>query len=105
MPPSCDQGGKQAVITTYDYGEERLIIEDRLKAGTLPALVATSTLELGIDMGAVDLVILVESLTSVASGLFANVPATSTADVGVERTVTDLLATDPNRFYRIRVLR
>ena len=44
-------------------------IEDRLKAGRLPALVATSTLELGIDMGAIDLVIQIESPPSVASGI------------------------------------
>ena len=49
--------------------EQRLEIEEALKDGRLPALVATSSLELGIDMGAVDLVILVESPTSVASGL------------------------------------
>ena len=49
--------------------EQRLDIEDQLKAGKLPALVATSSLELGIDMGAIDLVIQVESPTSVASGL------------------------------------
>ncbi|MES2210850.1 MAG: DEAD/DEAH box helicase [Chloroflexota bacterium] len=49
--------------------EQRLEIEQGLKAGRLPAIVATSSLELGIDMGAVDLVILVESPTSVASGL------------------------------------
>jgi ATP-dependent Lhr-like helicase len=49
--------------------EQRLEIEDALKAGTLPALVATSSLELGIDMGAIDLVVQVESPTSVASGL------------------------------------
>ncbi len=49
--------------------EERLLIEDQLKAGLLPALVATSTLELGIDMGAVDLVIQVETPPSVASGI------------------------------------
>jgi len=49
--------------------EERLLIEDQLKSGTLPALVATSTLELGIDMGAVDLVIQIETPPSVASGI------------------------------------
>jgi ATP-dependent Lhr-like helicase len=49
--------------------EERLLIEDALKAGRLPALVATSTLELGIDMGAVDLVIQIETPPSVASGM------------------------------------
>ncbi|MDQ4097511.1 MAG: DEAD/DEAH box helicase, partial [Actinomycetota bacterium] len=49
--------------------EQRLEIEDALKAGKLPALVATSSLELGIDMGAIDLVVQVESPTSVASGL------------------------------------
>ncbi|MBA3302356.1 MAG: DEAD/DEAH box helicase, partial [Acidimicrobiia bacterium] len=49
--------------------EQRLQIEDQLKAGTLKALVATSSLELGIDMGAIDLVIQVESPGSVASGL------------------------------------
>jgi ATP-dependent Lhr-like helicase len=49
--------------------EQRAQIEDALKAGRLPAVVATSSLELGIDMGAVDLVIQVESPPSVASGL------------------------------------
>jgi ATP-dependent Lhr-like helicase len=49
--------------------EQRLGIEEALKAGTLPALVATSSLELGIDMGAIDLVIQVEAPPSVASGL------------------------------------
>ncbi|MDQ4069717.1 MAG: DEAD/DEAH box helicase, partial [Actinomycetota bacterium] len=49
--------------------EQRLEIEDALKAGKLPALVATSSLELGIDMGAIDLVVQVESPMSVASGL------------------------------------
>jgi ATP-dependent Lhr-like helicase len=49
--------------------EERLVVEDMLKAGELPCLVATSSLELGIDMGAVDLVLQVESPKSVARGL------------------------------------
>ncbi|MFB3818918.1 MAG: DEAD/DEAH box helicase [Candidatus Methylomirabilales bacterium] len=49
--------------------EERQRVEDLLKAGRLPALVATSTLELGIDMGAVDLVIQIETPPSVASGI------------------------------------
>ncbi|HZB70579.1 MAG TPA: DEAD/DEAH box helicase, partial [Acidimicrobiales bacterium] len=49
--------------------EQRLSIEDALKAGTLKGLVATSSLELGIDMGAIDLVVQVESPGSVASGL------------------------------------
>ncbi|HYI46301.1 MAG TPA: helicase-related protein, partial [Actinomycetota bacterium] len=49
--------------------EQRMIIEEDLKAGRLPAVVATSSLELGIDMGAVDLVVQVESPDSVASGL------------------------------------
>ena len=49
--------------------EQRALIEEDLKSGRLPAVVATSSLELGIDMGAVDLVIQVESPPSVASGL------------------------------------
>ncbi|MGZ6270231.1 MAG: DEAD/DEAH box helicase, partial [Candidatus Limnocylindrales bacterium] len=49
--------------------EQRLLAEEALKEGRLPAIVATSSLELGIDMGAVDLVIQVESPTSVARGL------------------------------------
>jgi len=49
--------------------EQRLIVEEDLKAGRIPCLVATSSLELGIDMGAVDLVVQVESPKSVARGL------------------------------------
>jgi ATP-dependent helicase Lhr and Lhr-like helicase len=49
--------------------EQRLVIEEDLKAGRIPCLVATSSLELGIDMGAVDLVVQVESPKSVARGL------------------------------------
>ncbi|HWP33600.1 MAG TPA: DEAD/DEAH box helicase, partial [Solirubrobacterales bacterium] len=49
--------------------EERTVVEEMLKSGQLPCLVATSSLELGIDMGAVDLVIQVESPKSVSRGL------------------------------------
>jgi len=49
--------------------EERTIVEELLKEGRLPCLVATSSLELGIDMGAVDLVLQIESPGSVARGL------------------------------------
>ena len=49
--------------------EQRLLIEDELKAGRLRGLVATSTLELGIDMGAVDLVLQIEAPPSVAAGI------------------------------------
>jgi ATP-dependent Lhr-like helicase len=63
----------QADIARAHHGslarEERTVVEEMLKAGELPCLVATSSLELGIDMGAVDLVIQVESPKSVARGL------------------------------------
>ncbi|HEX5224540.1 MAG TPA: DEAD/DEAH box helicase, partial [Solirubrobacteraceae bacterium] len=49
--------------------EERTKVEELLKGGGLPCLIATSSLELGIDMGAVDLVIQIESPKSVARGL------------------------------------
>jgi ATP-dependent Lhr-like helicase len=49
--------------------DQRTVVEELLKSGQLPALVCTSSLELGIDMGAVDLVIQVESPRSVARGL------------------------------------
>lgn len=49
--------------------ERRLVVEDLLKRGKLRALVATSSLELGIDMGAIDLVILIEAPHSVASAM------------------------------------
>jgi ATP-dependent Lhr-like helicase len=49
--------------------EERQVVEELLKSGELPCLVATSSLELGIDMGAVDLVIQIESPKSVSRGL------------------------------------
>ena len=49
--------------------EQRLVIEDDLKAGRVRGLVATSSLELGIDMGAVDLVVQVGSPGAVSRGL------------------------------------
>ncbi|WP_434048342.1 MULTISPECIES: DEAD/DEAH box helicase [Sorangium] len=49
--------------------EQRQQIEERLKAGLLPCIVATSSLELGLDLGAVDLVIQLEAPPSVAAGL------------------------------------
>jgi ATP-dependent Lhr-like helicase len=65
--------GPEILIARAHHGsvsrQERSDIEEALKAGRLPAVVATSSLELGIDMGAVDLVIQVESPPSVASGL------------------------------------
>ncbi|HET7102461.1 MAG TPA: helicase-related protein, partial [Terracidiphilus sp.] len=48
---------------------QRAVIEEQLKAGRIRALCATSTLELGIDMGAVDLVIQIEAPPSIASGM------------------------------------
>ncbi len=64
---------EQVVIARAHHGsvsrEQRALVEEDLKAGRLPAVVATSSLELGIDMGAVDLVVQVESPPSVASGL------------------------------------
>ncbi|MGY1772173.1 ATP-dependent helicase [Blastococcus sp. SYSU D00813] len=49
--------------------EQRAVVEEALKSGQLPAVVATSSLELGIDMGAVDLVVQVEAPPTVAAGL------------------------------------
>src|SRR5438105_3127748 len=68
---SGDPGGPPLVRAHHGSisREQRLVVEEMLKAGTLRGLVATSSLELGIDMGAIDLVIQVESPTSVASGL------------------------------------
>ncbi|MDT0266152.1 ATP-dependent helicase [Streptomyces sp. DSM 44915] len=65
--------GAPPVLARAHHGsvakEQRAQIEEDLKAGRLPAVVATSSLELGIDMGSVDLVVQVESPPSVASGL------------------------------------
>jgi ATP-dependent Lhr-like helicase len=73
MAQSPTASGAPAEVARAHHGsvsrQERAQIEEALKAGRLPAVVATSSLELGIDMGAVDLVIQVESAPSVASGL------------------------------------
>ena len=66
-------GGAPPILARAHHGsvskEQRAEIEDSLKSGRLRCVVATSSLELGIDMGAVDLVIQVETPPSVASGL------------------------------------
>ncbi|MGC1206970.1 MAG: DEAD/DEAH box helicase, partial [Ornithinimicrobium sp.] len=73
MAQSGSSGGAAGVLARAHHGsvskEHRAEIEDALKSGRLPAVVATSSLELGIDMGAVDLVVQIESPPSVASGL------------------------------------
>ena len=65
--------GAEPILARAHHGsvskEARAAVEDDLKSGRLKSVVATSSLELGIDMGAVDLVIQVESPPSVASGL------------------------------------
>jgi ATP-dependent Lhr-like helicase len=70
---AAGEDGKAVPIARAHHGslarEERLVVEDLLKSGELPCLVATSSLELGIDMGAVDLVLQVESPKSVTAGL------------------------------------
>src|SRR5688572_18443293 len=66
-----EQAGEELVRAHHGslaHGQ-RKEIEEGLKTGALRAIVATSSLELGVDMGAVDLVVLVESPGSVASGL------------------------------------
>jgi ATP-dependent Lhr-like helicase len=73
MAQSGAAGGAPPVLARAHHGsvskEERKQIEEALKSGRLPAVVATSSLELGIDMGAVDLVVQVEAPPSVAAGL------------------------------------
>ncbi|WP_067507582.1 ATP-dependent helicase [Actinoplanes sp. TFC3] len=65
--------GAPPVVARAHHGsvsrEERKQIEEALKSGQLPAVVATSSLELGIDMGAVDLVVQIEAPPSVSAGL------------------------------------
>ncbi|PTA46978.1 DEAD/DEAH box helicase [Micromonospora sp. RP3T] len=73
MAQSGAATGAPSVIARAHHGsvsrEERKHIEEALKSGQLPAVVATSSLELGIDMGAVDLVVQIEAPPSVAAGL------------------------------------
>ncbi|WP_280265114.1 ATP-dependent helicase [Nocardia wallacei] len=71
--PSDVSHGAESLLARAHHGsvskEQRALIEDDLKSGRLRCVVATSSLELGIDMGAVDLVVQVEAPPSVASGL------------------------------------
>ena len=74
MPAQSGQtAGADAVLAKAHHGsvskEQRALVEEELKSGILRCVVATSSLELGIDMGAVDLVIQVEAPPSAASGL------------------------------------
>ena len=73
MAQSGAAEGAPVVVARAHHGsvsrEQRAVVEEELKSGRLPAVVATSSLELGIDMGAVDLVVQVEAPPSVAAGL------------------------------------
>ena len=73
MAQSGASSGASPTLARAHHGsvskEQRAEIEEELKSGRLPCVVATSSLELGIDMGAIDLVIQIESPPSVASGL------------------------------------
>ncbi|TFB72552.1 ATP-dependent helicase [Cryobacterium glaciale] len=73
MGASGQSAGTEPLLARAHHGsvskEQRSLIEDDLKSGRLRCVVATSSLELGIDMGAVDLVVQVESPPSVSSGL------------------------------------
>jgi ATP-dependent Lhr-like helicase len=73
MAQSPAATGAAPVVARAHHGSvsrgERKQIEESLKSGQLPAVVATSSLELGIDMGAVDLVVQIEAPPSVAAGL------------------------------------
>ena len=73
MAQAGQTAGAEPVLAKAHHGsvskEQRAIVEEELKSGILRCVVATSSLELGIDMGAVDLVIQVEAPPSAASGL------------------------------------
>jgi ATP-dependent Lhr-like helicase len=72
LAPPVDED-EQPVLVKAHHGsisrEQRTIIEDELKSGTLKGLIATSSLELGIDMGSIDMVVQVESPGAVSRGL------------------------------------
>ena len=78
--------------------DKRAQIEDRLKRGTLPAIIATSSLELGIDMGAVDLVIQIEAPPTIASGLAAHRQGRAPSRRGFARGYFSQV---PRRFARL----
>ncbi|MEM9516451.1 MAG: DEAD/DEAH box helicase [Actinomycetota bacterium] len=71
--PAPDESSEPLELVRAHHGslarEQRVVIEDQLKRGELRAIVATSSLELGIDMGAVDLVVQVESPGAVSRGM------------------------------------
>ncbi|MGK9219562.1 MULTISPECIES: ATP-dependent helicase [unclassified Microbacterium] len=73
MAQAGQTAGAEPVLAKAHHGsvskEQRAVVEEELKSGALRCVVATSSLELGIDMGAVDLVIQVEAPPSAASGL------------------------------------
>lgn len=73
MAQSQAAAGAETVIARAHHGsmsrDERVLVETRLKEGRLPAVVATSSLELGIDMGAVDLVVQIGTPFTVAAGM------------------------------------
>lgn len=73
MAQAGSSAGVSAILAKAHHGsvskEQRAQVEDELKSGALRCVVATSSLELGIDMGSVDLVIQVEAPPSAASGL------------------------------------
>ncbi|MCI9858424.1 ATP-dependent helicase [Microbacterium proteolyticum] len=73
MAQAGSTAGVPAILAKAHHGsvskEQRAQVEDELKSGVLRCVVATSSLELGIDMGSVDLVIQVEAPPSAASGL------------------------------------
>lgn len=73
MAQAGASAGAPAILARAHHGsvskEQRALIEDDLKSGRIPAVVATSSLELGIDMGAVDFVVQVEAPPTIASGM------------------------------------